>query len=98
MFVHTPFLEEHIPDTPCNICQDGLCSKCNGEKKAKDYNGNIKDCWVCSKEKPGKCYNCHGTGKYTKKVFEKKDWGQVLADLMQDPTEEKVYEPQGDPE
>lgn len=83
VFVHTPFVEDVYPNSDCigkgEPC-DGLCDICHGTMVY-----SVRPCWQCADRKQeelrGKCLTCEGTLKYTKKVHERKDWGQVLKDL-----------------
>jgi len=80
MFVHAPFLEDILKDVPCDWCEErpGVCSTCNGSGRDK-HRGS--ECVMC-REDIGKCEQCKGTTRFDKQVYERKDWGKVLADLI----------------
>jgi len=91
MFVHTPFVKDIIPKS-CNSCDGtGKCKYCEGTgtttqavaDKYPAYQSHVgHDCIQCPNNK-GKCSSCEGTGDGTR--YERKDWGQVLSDLISAP-------------
>ncbi len=78
MFIHAPFLTEILGKKPCGWCLgSGACKFCSGTGKR----GNSQ-CNSCG-ENLGVCDNCKGAKEVDNIYQERKDWGQVLADLTQ---------------
>ncbi len=79
MFVHAPFVEDIVKDSPCTRCEKnpGVCCHCHGSGESPMYG---KSCTLCEKDK-GVCDKCSGTLKFDDTVHERKDWGKVLRDL-----------------
>ncbi len=84
VFVHTPFLEDFLPDSDCIYCHGtGLCPTCDGTLIS---NWDKEACWCTREDRAhhkSKCGTCNGTLKYMKSVYERKDWGRVLKDLLE---------------
>ena len=81
LFLHAPFVEDVIKDAPCESCgngRPGVCVCCKGTLKYGLYDD---PCTICE-ENPGKCHGCRGTAKADKKVYVRKNWGQVLTHLL----------------
>ncbi|MFH0874054.1 MAG: hypothetical protein V1846_04440 [Candidatus Komeilibacteria bacterium] len=80
MFVHTPFYREVLGQKDCEYCYgSGKCQYCHGSGQRHDeyVDGECNGCH----EDVGKCRTCKGTGKQDDVRQDRKDWGQVLADL-----------------
>jgi len=78
MFIHTPFYREVVGKKECYCDGNGKCHYCEGTGKRDD-----DPCDICAEEAVGVCTFCNGTGEMDDVIDEKKDWGQVLKDLLQ---------------
>lgn len=77
MFVHAPFVTDIAVGASCYNCLGGAaCGYC----RTPLVQGECRNCKFRGR-KPEPCNVCHGEGKHDKAVYERKDWGQVLADL-----------------
>lgn len=83
MFVHSPFVADIVGKEECYSCRGnpGVCRFCQG--KGVDEEG--EPCEHCCLN-VGKCDSCGGTGQKDKVEYERKDWGQVLKDLISPPS------------
>lgn len=86
VFVHAPFIKEVVGKKDCTWCKaSGVCSTCGGTKQATDWEKKTRSCWSCSvTDQPptGVCRYCEGTRQEDDVRHERKDWGQVLKDLI----------------
>lgn len=83
MFVHTPFLHEVLGKKACNMCGgSGSCRLCKGTGQRNDQYAQ-GECNGCL-EDVGKCRTCKGGGQVDDVRQDRKDWGQVLKDLISD--------------
>lgn len=81
-FIHAPMVTHAYPNSDCNHCKQGECTNCNGTGTVVGYGYACSCAREDQKHRKGKCFYCHGTRKYTKKVDGGKDWGRILNALM----------------
>lgn len=84
-FIHAPMVTHVYPNSDCDQCKSGECTKCDGTLVGTTHWNRGQKC-ECTREdqkhRTGKCFFCKGTRKYTKKERGGKDWGRILNALM----------------
>lgn len=82
MFVHAPFVDIMHKGRPCSACQSsGVCRFCNGTGARNDE--HVQGPRNVCAEIVGTCEKCKGTGKADEiEHTDRKDWGEVLKDLI----------------